>query len=225
MNKIIFKNHILNIVIGFIMIAFTIAAYILKWYQDFLGIIVGVVLLALSVKRFIYSFKKTISKNATLVLVIELILDLVFCGLLIYYQEHIQVFVGLVLYVRAVAYLIINYITTRKVRLFQYMLNIVYITMGSFLMFTAFNFTITLEILLAVFVLLLGAFFLYVGFEDLVKNNKKKQADLITKEAMSMAVATKIGGIKPMNYVEPAVGPKRLKMLNKALSKKEQLKV
>ena len=205
MNKIIFKNHILNIVIGFIMIAFTIAAYILKWYQDFLGIIVGVVLLALSVKRFIYSFKKTISKNATLVLVIELILDLVFCGLLIYYQEHIQVFVGLVLYVRAVAYLIINYITTRKVRLFQYMLNIVYITMGSFLMFTAFNFTITLEILLAVFVLLLGAFFLYVGFEDLVKNNKKKQADKPVVEKEVPLIPTPAKAVE--KKVEPTLAP------------------
>ena len=55
--------------------------------------------------------------------------------------------------------------------------------------------------------------------QTLIRKNKKKQADIITKEAMSMAVATKIGGIKPMNYVEPAVGTKRLKILNKALSK------
>jgi len=55
--------------------------------------------------------------------------------------------------------------------------------------------------------------------QTLIRKNKKKQANLIEKEAMSMAVATKIGGIKPMNYVEPAVGAKRLKVLNKALSK------
>ena len=61
--------------------------------------------------------------------------------------------------------------------------------------------------------------------QTLIRKNKKKQADLITKEAMSMAVATKIGGIKPMNYVEPAVGPKRLKMLNKALSKEMAVKI
>jgi len=61
--------------------------------------------------------------------------------------------------------------------------------------------------------------------QTLIRKNKKKQADLITKEAMSMAVATKIGGIKPMNYVEPAVGAKRLKMLNKALSKEMAVKI
>lgn len=61
--------------------------------------------------------------------------------------------------------------------------------------------------------------------QTLIRKNKKKQADLITKEAMAMAVATKIGGIKPMNYVEPAVGAKRLKMLNKALSKEMAVKI
>ena len=61
--------------------------------------------------------------------------------------------------------------------------------------------------------------------QTLIRKNKKKQADLITKEAMSMAVATKIGGIKPMNYVEPAVGTKRLKLLNKALSKEMAVKI
>ena len=61
--------------------------------------------------------------------------------------------------------------------------------------------------------------------QTLIRKNKKKQADLITKEAMSMAVATKIGGIKPMNYVEPAVGAKRLKILNKALSKEMAVKI
>lgn len=55
--------------------------------------------------------------------------------------------------------------------------------------------------------------------QSLIRKNKKKQADIINKEAMQMAVATKIGGIKPMNYVEPAVGQKRLKVLNRALSK------
>lgn len=47
----------------------------------------------------------------------------------------------------------------------------------------------------------------------------------ILKVAKGLAVATKIGGIKPMNYVEPAVGPKRLKILNKALSKEMAVKI
>jgi hypothetical protein len=61
--------------------------------------------------------------------------------------------------------------------------------------------------------------------QTLIRKNKKKQADLIEKEAMAMAVATKIGGIKPMNFKDPAVGAKRLKLLNKALSKEMAVKI
>jgi hypothetical protein len=61
--------------------------------------------------------------------------------------------------------------------------------------------------------------------QTLIRKNKKKQADLIEKEAMAMAVATKIGGIKPMNFKDPAVGAKRLKTLNKALSKEMAVKI
>jgi hypothetical protein len=61
--------------------------------------------------------------------------------------------------------------------------------------------------------------------QTLIRKNKKKQDDIINKEAMQMAVATKIGGIKPMNYVEPAVGAKRLKVLNRALSKEIGTKI
>ena len=51
--------------------------------------------------------------------------------------------------------------------------------------------------------------------------NKKKVAkmDAITEAAKGMAIATKISGIKAVNYVEPAVGKKRLNILSKAMSK------
>jgi hypothetical protein len=66
--------------------------------------------------------------------------------------------------------------------------------------------------------------------KSLYKTNKKTKQktakmDVIEQAAKGMAVATKIGGIKPMNYVEPAVGAKRLKILNKALSKEMAVKI
>jgi hypothetical protein len=54
-------------------------------------------------------------------------------------------------------------------------------------------------------------------------NNKTKtktaKMDVIEEAAKGMAIATKISGIKAVNYVEPAVGEKRLKILSKAMSK------
>lgn len=60
--------------------------------------------------------------------------------------------------------------------------------------------------------------------KSLYKTNKQTKVktakmDVIETAAKGMAIATKIGGIKPMNYIEPAVGAKRLKVLNKALTK------
>lgn len=57
-----------------------------------------------------------------------------------------------------------------------------------------------------------------LGGKKLIQKNKKKQADLITQAAKTLAVRTKIGGMKPMNYIGPAVSPKRIKDLERNLS-------
>jgi len=54
--------------------------------------------------------------------------------------------------------------------------------------------------------------------KTLIRKNKKKQSDLITKEAKQMAVATKIGGIKPMNFISKADNPQRTKQLARNLA-------
>ena len=65
------------------------------------------------------------------------------------------------------------------------------------------------------------------GLYKISKKNNTKTAkmDVITQAAKGMAIATKIGGIKPMNYIEPAVGKKRLKILSKAMSQELGKKV
>jgi hypothetical protein len=48
----------------------------------------------------------------------------------------------------------------------------------------------------------------------LIIKDKKKQADLITQAATQLAVATKIGGIKPMNFKAAALTKSRLNKLS-----------
>ena len=51
------------------------------------------------------------------------------------------------------------------------------------------------------------------------KGKKRKQAlDDQTKVARQLAVFTKLGGIKPMNYIEPATNAKRIKTLTKDIT-------
>jgi hypothetical protein len=50
--------------------------------------------------------------------------------------------------------------------------------------------------------------------KKLIIKDKKKQADLITQAATQLAVATKIGGIKPMNFKAAALTKSRLNKLS-----------
>jgi len=168
MEKIVFKNEILNIVFGGLLLIFAIVAYFTKLVEDYLPVIIGVVLILLSIKRFYYSFKKIVSKNATLILVIELILDFVFAGLLIYLADHVELFIGLIIYTRGVSYLIINYVATRKVKVVQYVINILYVTFGSFLMFTSYSSVEFLNVFIMLLILIVGAIYLQAGVRKVV---------------------------------------------------------
>lgn len=180
MEKIVFKNTYLNIVLGALLLAFAFVGYFTNLIENYTPIIIGVVLILLSVKRFVYSFKKIISKNATLILVVEILLDFVFAGLLIYLQDHIELFVGLIIYTRGVSYLIINYVATRKVRIFQYVINILYVTFGSFLMFTSYSSAEFLAVFIFILTLIVGAIFLQIGVKKVVL--KEKQEELQEEE-------------------------------------------
>jgi ABC-type multidrug transport system fused ATPase/permease subunit len=175
MEKIVFKNEYLNITLGAVLIVLALVGYFTHFIEEYSPIIIGVVLILLSVKRFAYSFKKITSKNATLILVIEIVLDLVFAGLLIYLQEHLELFVGLIVYTRGVSYLLINYIATRKVKVLQYLLNIVYVTFGSFLMFTSYSSVEFLAIFIFLLTLFVGGVFVQIGLKKIVLLEKQEE--------------------------------------------------
>jgi hypothetical protein len=174
MEKLVFKNMYLNLVIGGILVLTALLGYFLNWFEDLLPFFVGAILILLSTKRFVFQFKKTKSKNATLILGIEFLVDLIIVGLLIYLQDHLSVFIGLVVYIRGVSYLLINYIATRKIQLVQYIMNIGFVTLGAFLMFGPINSEQTLVILLSSLFLIIGAIYLQAGFKSLVDKEKKK---------------------------------------------------
>lgn len=176
MEKLIFKNMYLNIIIGVLFLLGAILGYFVGWMEDFLPHVIAVILVLLSLKRFIFSFKKTVSKNATLILVIEFFLDVVFAGLIIYLQDYYNLFIGLIIYTRGVSYLLINYIATRKIKVGQYLLNIGFITLGSFFMFTSINSEQVLITGIATLIFIVGIIFLQAGFTDLVKKEDLEEA-------------------------------------------------
>lgn len=191
MEKIVFKNKYLNIIIGVILIVLAILGYFLGWVEEFLPLFIGSVLILLSLKRFIFTYKKIVSKNAALILVIELILDFVFAGLLIYLKDNVELFIGLIVYIRGVSYLLINYIATRKIKLLQYIINIGYVTIGAFLMFYPLDSVATIVITVSILFLLVGVIFLNYGIKPFIKSKdpvkkakerEKEQEKLVKKQ-------------------------------------------
>lgn len=141
MDKLLFKNKVLNLVIGIVLLIFTIVAYSLGWFTEFLSIIIGLLLIVFSLKRFWFSFQKATNKYATVVLIAEILLDILFGAIVIYKYENVnvQIYAGAIVYIRGLSYLLINHIATRDTKFGQFSLNIGYITLGSFLIFTSFD--------------------------------------------------------------------------------------
>ena len=176
MEKLVFKNKILNIVFGVILIALAVVGYLMDYIADYLPYIIGAVLILLSLKRFLFTFKSVGNKGGTLVLVIEFLLDLTFAGLLIYLQDHIELFVGLIIYIRGASYLIINFLSSRKVKLSEYLFNIGYVTLGTYVVFTDILTVENLVMVISGLVLLVGLIYFVTGLVVVIK--KKKQEDL-----------------------------------------------
>ena len=189
MERIVFKNMYVNVAIGFILVLGAVLGYLFGWIEDFLPIVIAIILLFLTIRRFVYSITKKWSKKASFILVGEFVLDLVFCGLLIYLQDHINIFVGLVVYTRGVAYLIINYITARKIELLQYILNIGYVTLGSFLMFGPWDSAKILLFGVLILMGIVGAIFIQSGIVKIVAKEEAQEAlEKIRKEEVQEAL-------------------------------------
>jgi hypothetical protein len=162
----------LNIILGGLLIIGSLLSYFIGWIEDFLPFVIGAILLLLSTKRFWYSFRKTKSKYATMFLMIEFLVDLILIGLLFYLQDYLNLFIGLVIYARGVTYLLINYISTRKIKIGPYLLNIGYITLGSYLMFASIDSEQILTLGIVALLLIVGAIFLQAGITELVKKEE-----------------------------------------------------
>jgi Ca2+/Na+ antiporter len=181
MENLFFKKMYLNFAAGILLIAIAVVGYFTEWFEDFLPYFFAGVLLLVSANRFIFQFKKIISKNATLILVIEFVLDLIAIGLLVYLRSNISIFIGVVVYLRGVAYLLINYIATRKIKLMQYIINILFVTLGAFLMFSTLLNDETLVYLLMIVLIFFGLVYVLYGVFAFRKSAEKTR---IAKEKL-----------------------------------------
>jgi hypothetical protein len=172
MNKLVFKNNIINIIIGTILTIASIVGYFLDWFTDYLPLVIGVVLILVSLKRFFSTFKKVENKKALLVLSVELLIDVALGGLLVYTKENIELYTGGIVYVRGLSYFIVTYYAKRTIALDSTIFNILFITLGSFLLFTTLDITDFIIYGVAVLILILGLLNLGYGIHKTMQNKK-----------------------------------------------------
>ncbi len=220
MEKLLFKNNIVNIVIGVILAIFAVLAYFLGWIGDFLAIFIGIILIALSLKRFIVTFKKVRSRNATAVLMIEIILDLLFGALLIITQQNAEIYLGLVLFIRGFSYLIINYLINREIKFIIYIMNIAFLTVGCFFMFRPPLGLNYLEIAALCCFGFIGIVYILFGIIYL-NQEKKNQPEKAAVAAAKPVAKSMEAQVKPVEVVpaKPDIQPVEVKPVVETLPK------
>lgn len=218
MKKILFKNDIANIIIGVLVLGATAAGYFLEWFDDFMAIIIGVVIIVLSVKRFAEAIKLNNIKEAKMLLVLEIVLDLAFGGLLVYYKNNIQLYVGLTVYLRGVIFLFISFLSSKKRKFYIYFINIAIVTLGSYLMFTSTSYAEYLELLLVAILAIVGLVYLLFGIKGYMAYKKanpkaKKTVKAVEKKPVKVEDKKEIKAVEKTTATEIKVKENKVNTL------------
>jgi hypothetical protein len=170
MEKLLFKNALTNTIIGGILIVLAIVFYFTGWIGDFLGILVGVIVGLVSLKRFFDAVSETKVGTTRTILFVEIVVDL-FAAFMMITQpsKNIGLYLGLVLYARGLAGLLIHYFLNKRQKLILFLLNILFLTGRAYFLFGGNPRLDVLEIVITILVFLLGGFFLYFGVKALKK--------------------------------------------------------
>lgn len=205
MERLLFKNNIINIILGFILLVFANLAYFLGWMIDLIIIMMSILIIAISLKRFIYTFKKTLSRNTKILLVFEILLDIFFASALIITKTNMEVYIGLVFYIRGLNYLIINQLSQKPIKLLIFFMNIGFMTLGCFLMFQpplGINYLLIVTYLCY---LLIGLIYLFFGILGFSSNHSAKsliQASIQKETSLKSSV--------PVNKLESNTASKQI---------------
>jgi hypothetical protein len=170
MEKLLFKNALVNTIIGALLIVLSIVFYFTGWIGDFLGILVGVIVALVSMKRFFDAVSETKVGSTRTILFVEIVIDL-FAAFMMITQpnKNIGLYIGIVLYARGFAGLLISYFISKRDKIIVFLANVIFMTGGSYFLFGGNPRLDILEIIITIAVFLLGGFFLYFGVKALKK--------------------------------------------------------
>ncbi len=176
MKRFVTKWGIVNIVLGVALIALAIVAqFATDWMEEGVRWVVAAVIAVFSLLRFNRDYKHYKNKNAQLILVAELVLALAAAVVVIPaigWQTSLSI--GFVLYMRGFAYFLIMQLTGRKSIFRNFIIYMVVLTLGAYVLFSGEDFVDIIQWVIFVLIVLYGAFLLIMGIMDVMEKQKKK---------------------------------------------------
>ncbi len=168
MKNFITRNPIVNLVAGFILIALAVTAmFFTTWIEDAIVYIIATLIIGVSIYRFYLDFNRTNDKNATIILVVELLIAIGIGIYLMVEAANASRMVGFVLYLRGFTYLITLQLLKISGSFKRFMVYIVLLTLGAYMLFSGVSGEVYLQYGVFGIVSLYGLLLLFAGVQGL----------------------------------------------------------
>jgi len=181
MEKTLIENHlvtkfgVVNLVFGIILLGFSIyAMFFSTLIEQSLGIILGIVFLWLIIVRLIKDLNHYHHQNAKIILIIELVIDLIAIYYLMFTDAAIARYLGVILYLRGFTYFLLLQVLKLRSHFDQFILSMIFITIGAYTLFTGNAFESELIYVLFALLVIYAGLFIYTGI-ILIKKKKTRR--------------------------------------------------
>lgn len=177
MKNFITRNPIVNLVAGFLLIALAVTAmFFTTWLEDAIVYIIAALIILVSIYRFYLDFKRTEDKNATIILIVELLIAIGIGIYLMVEAANASRMVGFVLYLRGFTYLITLQLLKISGSFIRFIVYIILLTLGAYMLFSGIQGEEYLQYGVFGIVTLYGLLLLFAGIQGLKDGSAKPKA-------------------------------------------------
>ncbi|MGM0436049.1 MAG: hypothetical protein ACQEQA_03275 [Bacillota bacterium] len=189
MKNFVTKNPILNIVLGIILVGLALTAmFFTTWLEDAIVYIIAGLIIIVSIYRFYLDLKRTTDKNATIILVVELLIALGIGIYLMVEAANASRMVGFVLYLRGFTYLLTLQLLKISGSFKKFLIIIALMTLGAYMLFSGIQGEAYLQYGVFGIVTLYGLLLVFAGIQILqARPSKEKPQKVDTQSEKSEA--------------------------------------
>ncbi len=169
MKKMISKNHVVNLIVGIVFIAFFLVSFFMNMLEDWVTYIAAGLIMIYSVLRFVKDYKHYHDNRVLFILTIEFVVAIglaVFLLLDFGTDITLTVALGLLLYMRGLAFLLILHILNNQTDLAKFVIYILVLTIGAYILFAGMPFLNHLDVVFLVIGLAIGLFYIFIGINQ-----------------------------------------------------------